>query len=34
MGEVLCWMNFGGLPPDRVERSMRLLAEKVMPHFR
>ena len=34
VGEVLCWMNFGGLPPDRVERSMRLFAEKVMPQFR
>jgi hypothetical protein len=27
-------MNFGGLPQDRVERSMRLFAEKVIPHFR
>lgn len=34
VGELLCWMNFGGLPHDRVERSMRLFAEKVMPHFR
>ena len=34
VGELLCWMNFGGLPPDRVDRSMRLFAEKVMPHFR
>ena len=34
VGELLCWMNFGGLPQDRVERSMRLFAEKVMPHFR
>ena len=34
VGELLCWMNFGGLPQDRVERSMRLFAEKVIPHFR
>ena len=34
VGELLCWMNFGGLPQDRVERSMRLFAEKVMPHFK
>lgn len=33
IGELLCWMNFGGLPQDRVERSMRLFSEKVMPHF-
>lgn len=34
IGELLCWMNFGGLPQDRVQRSMRLFAEKVMPHCR
>ena len=34
VGELLCWMNFGGLPQDRVERSMRLFAEKVIPYFR
>lgn len=34
VGELLCWMNFGGLPYDKVERSLRLFAEKVMPHFR
>jgi alkanesulfonate monooxygenase SsuD/methylene tetrahydromethanopterin reductase-like flavin-dependent oxidoreductase (luciferase family) len=34
VGELLCWMNFGGLPQDRVKSSMRLFAEKVMPHFR
>lgn len=34
VGEFLCWMNFGGLPHDKVKRSMRLFAEKVMPHFR
>lgn len=34
VGEVVCWMNFGGLPSDRVRRSMRLFAEQVMPSFR
>jgi alkanesulfonate monooxygenase SsuD/methylene tetrahydromethanopterin reductase-like flavin-dependent oxidoreductase (luciferase family) len=34
VGEVLCWMNFGGLPQDKVIRSMRLFAEKVIPRFR
>ncbi|HEX6511848.1 MAG TPA: LLM class flavin-dependent oxidoreductase [Chloroflexota bacterium] len=34
VGEVLCWMNFGGLDPAKVRRSMRLFAEEVMPAFR
>jgi alkanesulfonate monooxygenase SsuD/methylene tetrahydromethanopterin reductase-like flavin-dependent oxidoreductase (luciferase family) len=34
VGEVVCWMNFGGLAPKKVRRSMRLLAEEVMPGFR
>ena len=34
VGELACWMNFGGLPLDRVERSMTLFAEEVMPAFR
>jgi alkanesulfonate monooxygenase SsuD/methylene tetrahydromethanopterin reductase-like flavin-dependent oxidoreductase (luciferase family) len=34
VGEVVCWMNFGGLPPEQVRRSMRLFAEEVMPCFR
>ena len=34
VGEVLCWMNFGGLPQDQVRRSMELFAREVMPHFR
>jgi alkanesulfonate monooxygenase SsuD/methylene tetrahydromethanopterin reductase-like flavin-dependent oxidoreductase (luciferase family) len=34
VGELLCWMNFGGLPHELVTRSMRLFAEKVMPHFK
>ena len=33
--EFMCWFNIGGLlPHEKVERSMRLFAEKVMPHFR
>ena len=33
--EFMCWFNIGGLlPHQEVERSMRLFAEKVMPHFR
>jgi alkanesulfonate monooxygenase SsuD/methylene tetrahydromethanopterin reductase-like flavin-dependent oxidoreductase (luciferase family) len=34
VGHVLCWMNFGGLPQDRIRRSMELFAREVMPHFR
>jgi alkanesulfonate monooxygenase SsuD/methylene tetrahydromethanopterin reductase-like flavin-dependent oxidoreductase (luciferase family) len=34
VGQVLCWMNFGGLPEDRVRRSMDLFAREVMPRFR
>ena len=33
-GEVVCWMNFGSLAPEKVRRSMRLFAEEVMPRFR
>ena len=34
VGEVLCWMNFGGLPHAHVRRSMELFAREVMPRFR
>jgi alkanesulfonate monooxygenase SsuD/methylene tetrahydromethanopterin reductase-like flavin-dependent oxidoreductase (luciferase family) len=34
VGEMLCWMNFGGLPQDRVRRSMELFAREVIPRFR
>ena len=34
IGELLCWMSFGGLARAKVERSMRLFAEKVIPKFR
>lgn len=30
VGELVCWMNFGGMPPEQVRRSMRLFADKVM----
>ncbi|MDO8616478.1 MAG: LLM class flavin-dependent oxidoreductase [Dehalococcoidia bacterium] len=31
---VMCWMNMGGLEPERVLTSMRLFAEEVIPRFR
>lgn len=34
VGEVLCWMNFGGLPQAHVRRSMELFAREVIPRFR
>jgi len=34
VGEVLCWMNFGGLPQPLVRRSMELFAREVLPRFR
>jgi alkanesulfonate monooxygenase SsuD/methylene tetrahydromethanopterin reductase-like flavin-dependent oxidoreductase (luciferase family) len=34
VGQVLCWMTFGGLPQDKVRRSMELFAREVMPRFR
>jgi alkanesulfonate monooxygenase SsuD/methylene tetrahydromethanopterin reductase-like flavin-dependent oxidoreductase (luciferase family) len=34
VGQVLCWMNFGGLHQDRIRRSMELFAREVMPRFR
>ncbi len=33
VGEMVCWMNFGGLAPEKVRRSMQLFAEEVMPRF-
>jgi alkanesulfonate monooxygenase SsuD/methylene tetrahydromethanopterin reductase-like flavin-dependent oxidoreductase (luciferase family) len=33
VGQVLCWMNFGGLPQDKIRRSMELFAREVMPRF-
>src|ERR1700693_5003881 len=29
VGQVLCWMNFGGLPQDKIRRSMELFAREV-----
>ncbi len=34
VGQLMCWMNFGGLPDDRVRRSMDLFAREVLPRFR
>ena len=34
VGEVLCWMKFGGLPQAHVRRSMEMFAREVMPRFR
>jgi alkanesulfonate monooxygenase SsuD/methylene tetrahydromethanopterin reductase-like flavin-dependent oxidoreductase (luciferase family) len=34
VGELACWMNFGGLPPAQVRRSMDLFAHEVMPAFK
>ena len=31
VGELLCWMNFGGIPPEKARRSMQLFAEAVLP---
>jgi alkanesulfonate monooxygenase SsuD/methylene tetrahydromethanopterin reductase-like flavin-dependent oxidoreductase (luciferase family) len=29
--QIMAWMNIGGLPHDKVSRSMRLFAERVLP---
>jgi hypothetical protein len=34
VGELLCWMNFGGLPPEQARRSMQLFADEIIPAFR
>ena len=34
VGEMLCWMSFGGIPPEKVRRSMHLFADEVMPSFK
>lgn len=34
VGELLCWMNFGDIPPEKARRSMQLIAEEVLPEFR
>ena len=34
IGQILCWMSFGGLPQAKVRRSMELFAREVMPRFR
>jgi alkanesulfonate monooxygenase SsuD/methylene tetrahydromethanopterin reductase-like flavin-dependent oxidoreductase (luciferase family) len=34
VGQLMCWMNFGGLPEDKVRRSMDLFAREVLPRFK
>jgi alkanesulfonate monooxygenase SsuD/methylene tetrahydromethanopterin reductase-like flavin-dependent oxidoreductase (luciferase family) len=34
VGQILCWMSFGGLPQSKIRRSMELFAREVMPRFR
>lgn len=34
VNNVVCWMNFGGMPHETVQRSMRLFATEVMPRLR
>ena len=34
INNLVCWMNFGGLPMEMVERSMQLFASEVMPALR
>jgi alkanesulfonate monooxygenase SsuD/methylene tetrahydromethanopterin reductase-like flavin-dependent oxidoreductase (luciferase family) len=34
VNNLICWMNFGGLPQEMVERSMNLFANEVMPAMR
>jgi alkanesulfonate monooxygenase SsuD/methylene tetrahydromethanopterin reductase-like flavin-dependent oxidoreductase (luciferase family) len=34
VGEMMCWMNFGGLGYEKVRRSMELFSREVMPNFR
>ena len=34
VNNLICWMNFGGLPQDLVRSSMKLFAEEVMPVLR
>lgn len=34
INKLICWMNFGGMPQELVQRSMRLMAEEVIPVLR
>ena len=34
VGQLICWMSFGGLAPEKVRRSMELFASEVIPAFR
>src|SRR5262249_30179595 len=33
VGQILCWMTFGGLPQAKIRRSMELFAREVTPRF-
>ena len=33
VGEMVCWMNFGGIPDAKTRQSMELFAREVMPRF-
>ncbi len=30
VGQLICWMSFGGLPPEKVRRSMQLFSDEVI----
>ena len=34
VGEMVCWMNFGGISDAKTRRSMELFASQVMPALR
>ena len=34
VNNLICWMNFGGLPQEMVEASMRLFMAEVIPQVR
>ncbi len=34
VGELICWMNFGGMATEKVRRSMNLFASEVLPQVR
>jgi alkanesulfonate monooxygenase SsuD/methylene tetrahydromethanopterin reductase-like flavin-dependent oxidoreductase (luciferase family) len=34
VGQLICWFSFGGLPADKVRRSMQLFADEVIPASR
>jgi alkanesulfonate monooxygenase SsuD/methylene tetrahydromethanopterin reductase-like flavin-dependent oxidoreductase (luciferase family) len=30
VGQLMCWMSFGGIPPEKVRRSMQLFADEII----